>query len=536
MTVATLLTPTGRATSWRPTIGRATAAVVAIGLLWRVARFLANWPLWGDEAYVAVNLLLRDYAGLARPLEYFQIAPPGFLWAELTMVRIFGPSEWALRLVALISGIASLFLFWWFCSANLGRRTTLMAVGIFSASVYIARHANEVKPYALDLFLALVMTCLARSAWRRPVASRPWIGLAVVGALGVWASYPLIFVAGGLGMVLAWRVWECRPGKRVVLLWVTFVASTLASWATMYLAVARPQALSAPFYFEMQTWESSFPPLGRPWNLPWWLVQVHTGNMLAYPYGGNHFGSLATALLSLHGGFVLWRRDRGLLALLLCPLGPAMIAAALHRYPYGTSARISLFMAPAVCILAGQGLSSLMLIHLPRFAARRLLLVVTIGFAAIAVGCGISAVASPYRSPIDLETKRFVKQLATETRPGDRWIGFNGLGHLPKSKDLMLMPWLQHAAQFHFYAIRDAPVPLDWMPEPRDVVTAQSGRTWFLVHMFGFDGFPGALFHEHVERLVAKLGPYTLERFVTNRYPEEVVYAFIFPAPSDSPR
>jgi hypothetical protein len=393
-----------------------------------------------------------------------------------------------------------------------------------------------VKPYALDLLLSLIMTCLARSAWRRPTTSLPWIGLAVVGALGVWASYPLIFVAGGLGLVLAWRVRDCRPGRRVMLLWFSFVTLTLASWATMYIAVARPQALSAPFYFDMQTWEGSFPPVSRPWDLPWWLVKVHTGNMLAYPYGGNHFGSLATALLSLYGGFVLWRRDRGLLLLLLCPLGPAMFAAVLHRYPYGTSARISLFFAPAVCILAGQGLATLIVLRFPRLVARRLLFVATAGFASIAFGCGISAVAMPYRSPIDLETKRFVNHLATETRPGDRWIGFNGLGHLPRSKDLMLMPWLQHAAQFHFYALRDAPVPLDWMPEPRDVVTSRSGRTWFLVHMFGFDGFPAAIFHEHVEGLTAKLGSYTLERFVTNPFPEEVVYAFIFPAPSPSVR
>jgi hypothetical protein len=534
--VATVQTTSLRSTSWRPTIYGATVAIVAIGIFWRVGRFLANWPLWGDEAYVAVNLLVRDYAGLARPLEYFQIAPPGFLWAELAMVRLFGPWEWAMRLVPLMSGLASLLLFWWFCSANLGRRTTLMAVAIFSSSVYIARHANEVKPYALDLFFSLVMTCLARSAWRRPTSSGPWIGLAMVGALGVWVSYPLIFVAGGLGMVLGLRVRECRAGKRVVLLWFTFVASTLASWATMYLAIARPQAMAAPFYFEMQTWEGSFPPLSRPWNLPWWLIKVHTGNMLAYPYGGNQFGSLATALLALYGGFVLWRRDRGLLALLLSPLGPAMIAAGLHRYPYGTSARISLFFAPAVCILAGQGLAGLIVLYCPRLVARRLLFAATAGFAAIALGCGISAVVKPYRSPIDLETKRFVAKLAAKTRPGDRWIGFNGLGHLPRVKDLMLMPWLQHAAQFHFYALRDAPVPLDWMPEPRDVVTAESGRTWFLVHMFGFDGFPAALFHEHVERLTAKLGPYTLERFVTNPFPEEVVYAFTFPAPSPSVR
>ena len=34
----------------------------------------------------------------------------------------------------------------------------------------------------------------------------------------------------------------------------------------------------------------------EPWLLPFWLLDIHTGNMLAYPNGGNNFGSLATAV------------------------------------------------------------------------------------------------------------------------------------------------------------------------------------------------------------------------------------------------
>src|SRR5258708_28757739 len=126
----------------------------------------------------------------------------------------------------------------------------------------------------------------------------------------------------------------------------------------------------------MPTWGDWFPPVLRPWELPWWLVKVHTGNMMAYPYGGNHFGSVATALLVLVGTRVLWRRDRALLGLLLSPIGPAFVAAAMHRYPYGTSARISLYLAPAICLLAGQGLAAILLVFLPYKHARRALLIV----------------------------------------------------------------------------------------------------------------------------------------------------------------
>ena len=62
-----------------PTIAQATLATVVIGLVWRLVRYSLAFPLWGDEAFLAVNFLTRDLAGLARPLEFDQIAPPGFL-------------------------------------------------------------------------------------------------------------------------------------------------------------------------------------------------------------------------------------------------------------------------------------------------------------------------------------------------------------------------------------------------------------------------------------------------------------------------
>src|SRR5438445_1040312 len=83
--------PTRRLT-W-PTVAQATLVTVVLGLVWRTVRYSLAFPLWGDEAFVAVNLLARDLAGLARPLEFFQVVPPGFLWAEWLVVDILGSGE-----------------------------------------------------------------------------------------------------------------------------------------------------------------------------------------------------------------------------------------------------------------------------------------------------------------------------------------------------------------------------------------------------------------------------------------------------------
>ena len=63
---------------------------VGLGLALRLVRFLVNYPIWHDEAFVAVNFLDRDYIDLLRPLNYSQVCPLLFLWIELTAVQIMG--------------------------------------------------------------------------------------------------------------------------------------------------------------------------------------------------------------------------------------------------------------------------------------------------------------------------------------------------------------------------------------------------------------------------------------------------------------
>ena len=48
---------------------------------------------------------------LLRPLRFDQVAPPLFLWGEEAVYRTLGGSELSLRLLPLLAGLGSLFLF-----------------------------------------------------------------------------------------------------------------------------------------------------------------------------------------------------------------------------------------------------------------------------------------------------------------------------------------------------------------------------------------------------------------------------------------
>ena len=491
--------------------------LVGLGGVWRVARFAACQPLWGDEAFIAVNVLARDYAGMFRTLEYYQIVPLGFLWAELAVVRTLGGSEWAVRLIPFLAGLAALGLFARFATRTVDRRSAVLAVAVFAASFYPVRHATEVKPYATDLVIALGATMLASSLRRHLTDPKRWAGLTLTIGLGVWFSYPLVFVAAGLGLFLGFKVIRAPAGRAFVGFGL-FSGLTAASWLASYLAFGRPQALAAPFYSRLETWRGAFPPLGRPWELPGWLLDVHTGNMLAYPLGGNHYASVVTTTLVALGVVRLWRSQRDLVVLLLSPLPLMLLASCFRLYPYGTSARTTLFMAPAFCLLTSVGAMGL----LRRFRSvghrRRSFRLAVLGLGAIPVVAAVANVAQPYKNWEDWMNRRAVETLASMARPGDRWLVTDGLDGRLESRQAILEHWVQQVAEVRYNILADTPVPTRWLPDPLEVAAAaRSGRTWLIVHRTNCSGFNEPLLLTEMRKLERRLGPPRVYQFTLTR-------------------
>ncbi len=492
----------------RRTAARVTWALVILGLGWRVLRYELAFPLWGDEAYVAVTLQERDLAGLSRPPEFYQIVPPGFLYAEWLVVQAAGAGEYALRLIPFLAGIASLLLFWRFARGVTTVRTTLVAVAVLAASMYPVRHAAEVKPYAIDLLISLVLTMLGWRVLGRIGSAGRWAALAAAAVVGIWCSYPSVFVAGAVAAVAGARAIRERLG-RALALWAAYGLILVVCWGVMYVQFAAPQARAATFLTELKTWRDAFPPLARPWWLPWWLVEVHTGMMLAYPHGGHNFGSTATALLVVAGAVAMGRRRarRPLLALLLAPLALALVAAALRKYPYGTSTRIMLYMAPAFCLLAAEGMMAV----LKRLGRPRRGAIVVAGLLAlIPLGGVVHDLIRPYVGYDNVLQRKMARELASHAAPGDRFVVFNGVTPPPEIPDLMITRWLQRVAVVRHYLRRYVAVPIAWHPDPLAEADALSpgGRLWLVVQRHGDNRFfsePARTAYQ--QALESRLGP-----------------------------
>lgn len=522
-----------------------------------MVRYLLAFPLWGDESFVAVNFIKRDYMGMIQPLVYGQIVPLLFMWAELAVVREWGLGELALRAVPFAAGIVSLLLFWRLAARVLRPSAAMLAVGIFAASVYPIRHAAEVKPYATDLLVSLILTMLTLHVLSRPRSIVAWSALAIGLAISVWASYPAVFVGATIITLLGYRVltghdWSrpislpniSRPpiestsstrassGAARLALIATFATALVfvVSWAVMYVTFAKPHADAAARLTQIPMWTETFPPITKPWKLPIWAVSIHTGNMFAYPIGAKAPGSIYTFLLVVVASVTLWRsRRRELLWLLLGPLVFTFFAAAMKKYPYGGSVRTSIYMAPAFCLLAGYGIHVLFtrvapfrfrwLPSMPRWVraldwrATPATIACSFLFMAICVGGIFVDVKTPARSPEVAKSQKLVRDLVARTSPNDRWIVFNATE--PVDYAPYLGDWIGIGAQWVFDVMRFAPVKCDWAPRPQDV-EKPPGKLFLLVYEYsGKKGdFPDEKLAAYVQAFTARFGAPTMQRDV----------------------
>ncbi|MEM8882749.1 MAG: hypothetical protein AAGD14_01615 [Planctomycetota bacterium] len=473
------------------TARRWTLVFLGVNLAWRLVRYALDFPIWGDEARVAVNFFDRGLKELMQPLDYLQVVPIGFLWAEWGMSRVFGLGEYALRFLPVVAGVASLFVFRRLAEKTLDRTGAVCALALFAASYYPVRHATEVKSYSIDL---LAGTVLLLQGTRLLEGARVW-PFALTAAIFAWWSYPSVFVAGGIVAV----VWLHRRDPRLVAAGFAFTAS----FAVMYLLVGATQASAGTFHLTSSHWEDAFPPLREFWRLPLWLLDMHTGNMFAYPNGGNNFGSTATFLLFCMGVYTLWRtRRRLLLALLLSPFPIMFLAAALHKYPYGGSARITQQIAPVICLVVGAGIPGI------AFALRKPQ-VPKIWYALMllfAVGGLVRDIVKPYKHEADAAARTALAEIGT--LPETRWVVFAALERSPFAPTLPLTKdgegWGGTWARTHYYILRNGPPDLRFAPDP--AMVEPGGPTLLLTYRDNGDPFPDEQFARYRDRLEAGRG------------------------------
>ena len=385
-------------------------ALGVLGAALRLWQYSAGASLWADEANLALNIVDRPLGRLLGPLDYRQMAPPGWLLLQKAAITLFGDGEHALRLIPLLGSLATLPLAW-----HVARRILrpgvepALALGLVATAVPLIFFAAQVKPYATDVAAALLLLALALAVRRAGPGGGRLLRLGLAGTLLPWLSYPALLVSAGLlAALVATAILErdrarLRSLVPVALAWAASAAGAIA-WARGTLGPGDVEYLRQ-FWGR---WLMPLPPRSLQ-DLGWPVARLTTvfgGGGLRYPAPG-----VFVALAAL-GTFALWRRARDHAWLLLGPILATFAAAALQVYPF--SPRLVLFLFPGFLILTAAGPGALASVG--RAAGRRAATIATLLCAGLAL-YGLVRDPPPY-APEPL--KPVLLSMRRAWQPGDR--------------------------------------------------------------------------------------------------------------------
>ncbi len=379
-------------TDW---VSRAAWALVAIGVVLRVARWAWDRSIWWDEAALAMNVLERSFGELAEPLRFAQTGGIGFLWISKAMTLMFGESTLCLRFVPMAAAAASVVLFYFLARRLLDGISLVAAVGLFALNPWLIAYASEFKQYSIDVLLAVLVTWLAlRGDWR---------ATAVVGIVGAWVSLSSVFVSAG---VTAAIIAHSKQRKVAVISGVGLIALA-ASAAAHYLLTE----LSARAHVYLQRhWASAFAPRD---DLTWYGERLLTamrdpcGVMLTW----------VALVMLLVGVAVLIRRSREHALVVLLPAAAAFVAALAGVYPlvmrlpeevvHPSGGRLVMFLVPLACVVMGCGAVVL---------RRGLNVVIVLALVGPMGWTGVAALIEPPRFQ---EFREVWRGLQSKAQPGD---------------------------------------------------------------------------------------------------------------------
>lgn len=390
---------------------------VLIGAALRLWQWQLGTTFFIDELAILNNLVTRPLGQLMGvPLAEAQVAPPLFLAAEKACLVVLGRSELVMRLPALVASLAALFLFWAVAKRVLDEPLVPLALLAFAVGFTLVYYSNQVKQYAGDVAVTLLVIRLALELRTRALLTHRFLGL--VGLAGLvlpFYSQASIMVFAGCGAALVLLAWldSDRPQLRAILV----VVGTWAVGCSTSLVLAQATLQPTDQAFMHFYWRDGLLPLNA--HLPV-VLAGELAERWAIGLGWPHPSSI-WVLLTFTGLLLLWRQRRETALLLTAPWLISIAASAAQQFPLRV--RQMDFLVPLMVLFAFVSLQVLV-----RWAWRRSQ---PVGITALGL-CALPILYSTTRHNLPPycaeDAKNLCAQLAQVRRPGDAVYAYYGAG------------------------------------------------------------------------------------------------------------
>lgn len=415
------------------------ALILFFGVTVRISAYLQAPALWYDEAFFAnklihlpMRLMILPEEGKAPFDERMQPYPAGFLALLKLSTVLLGPSELALRFVPFLAGIISLLVFRRLSDIIFKRPWNLFAFALFAACYPVIYRSVELKPYAIDVLVVLLICLFALGRCRRK-AGPPVIASVAAGGIAMFFSFPaLIFIFTLIGCGALYGVikknWDVvrrcvLTGGLILIMFAGYFmvsirhvfsgASFSGYWDGYFSALTRNTA--SLVFMTAQTFQEMF---------SWW----------GFPAG-------LALLLMILGAIRTAKRDRLAFVCFAVPVAVAIGASFFHVYPFVL--RTATFVIPLILVLMIFGIQMLGSLKF-RFAAR----VLPVLAAAVLLAGAVTSASNFYR----------MFSFGEDIRPLIRILD----AHYHRGDSVYVNNFGQPAYCFYNYLIREKDNPFDY--------------------------------------------------------------------------
>ncbi|SMC96174.1 glycosyltransferase family 39 protein [Pedobacter africanus] len=336
---------------------RLTTFFLITGCAIRLFHFFSDRSLWLDEVYLVSGLVHLDFKGLINgPLDYQQKAPVFFLILVKIVISLFGNKEIWLRLVPLISGLATLFLFVLVCRYFLNKPGSLVAIAVVCLSPAFIYHSVEIKQYATELF-GSVLSLYLFVRYKDSLSVTRLLIWGFAAGLILWLSYSAVFILAGIAVALSIDSLLKKEWQAFFYRLIPFTI-WLASFAVNYLLFTHKHADEDWVVYWFRFYQNFMPMPPQSFSdLKWFAVTFY--RMLDYPLGLLWNWnvvlkmSIVPIALILLGSYKFIKSEMLNVLVLFCPLLFTLLASGLELYPL--TERFWLFIAPVFLLIIGKG-------------------------------------------------------------------------------------------------------------------------------------------------------------------------------------
>ena len=292
-----------------------------------VLRLIAlNQQLWFDEimtllgsARAPIREIVTRYAGQNQHTLYSILAH--------VSIRTFGEQPWALRLPAMLFGVASVPALYFFARLVTTNREALAGCALMTVNYQHVWFSQNARGYTAVVFWTLLSSIFfLRSASRSQ--TEDWLLYGITAALGIYTHLMMAFVVAAQALVYLWMLAQAGFGvpaaRRALNLLYGFVLCAVISLA-LY-APSIPEILS-------HTVGAGREHVRYEWASPWWAL-AELGRGLRHTTAGGWLALALGGLVLLAGVVSYWKQDRFLVGLMVLPgvLTAAGVLATSHNF------------------------------------------------------------------------------------------------------------------------------------------------------------------------------------------------------------